>query len=63
MIPILSPSFFNSPACRAELTFAANNGKLIIPVLAEPFTECPLDMEMILQGANPVPPKGEFEVR
>ena len=60
VIPMISPSFFASNACRAELTFAVNNRKYIAPVLVEPFSECPPDMEMLLQGHNRIPSGGCF---
>ena len=50
VIPILSPSFFESEACRDELTFAKNEGKVILPIIAEEFSACPPDCRMILQS-------------
>jgi len=61
VVPLLSPPFFESPACLDELTFASNFGKTIIPVLAEGFSDTPLDMRMILQSCNRIPPQGRFE--
>lgn len=62
VIPVLSDSFFASQECRDELTFARNEGKVIVPVLAEPFDygRCPLDCRMMLQGTNRIPSNGCF---
>ena len=62
VIPVLSDSFFESQECRDELTFARNEGKAIVPVLAEPFNygRCPLDCRMMLQGTNRIPSDGHF---
>ena len=46
MVPILSPPFFESPACAAELTFAGNHGTTLAPVQAEPYGRIPLDLEV-----------------
>jgi len=60
IVPLLSPSFFESKACTDELTFAANNGCTIIPVLAEPFGMLPSDCQVILQTLDRVPLQGNF---
>eukprot|EP00658_Telonema_sp_P-2_P029561 TRINITY_DN22478_c0_g1_i4.p1 TRINITY_DN22478_c0_g1~~TRINITY_DN22478_c0_g1_i4.p1 ORF type:complete len:246 (+),score=50.88 TRINITY_DN22478_c0_g1_i4:142-879(+) len=63
VIPLLSPAFFESKACRDELIFADNHQKSIVPVLCEPLKneEVPSGMEMILQSRNRVPDQGRFE--
>ena len=44
VVPILSPPFFESPACAAELTFAGNHCTTLVAVQAEPYGRIPLDM-------------------
>jgi len=57
VLPLLSPAYFDSPACIAELTLAANAGKAILPVLSERFPSgtVPVDCKMILQDKNRIP--------
>ena len=57
VIAVLSREYFRSPTCRDELTFARNNGKLIIAVYAETFHWDEVDSEackMILQSPDHV---------
>jgi hypothetical protein len=64
-VPILSPSFFASKACRDELRYADEKGRPILPVLGEPFgAEALADLsgcEMILGRCNRVPDQGWFD--
>merc|ERR1711937_1101380 len=41
IVALLSPSYFKSEECTAELTFVANTNRHIVPVVAEPFPPRP----------------------
>ena len=63
VIPVLSVCYFESSACRAELTFAGNAGKRLVPVLQQKWEKgiCPVDCTMLLQDSNRIPSSGQFE--
>jgi len=60
VIPVMSQSFFKDSDCQHQIHLSNKHKKLIVPVMAEPFTRRSFlrEAETILQGLEAVPDHG-----